>query len=183
MKELFVMNARYNQAADKAILSILNGLPNEARNMDRQSCFGGLSGLAAHILGGNAYILGMFTEAVAHNDAALKARAALKTIAVPDVAKAPLSEAQWKKLAADIETADAAYINFTTALSEADLKLPVKITWYEGKPDSVPVFFLLSQLLAHGTHHRGQVSQVLATLKIENDYSGIDVAFMPSSVL
>jgi len=63
----------------------------------------------------------------------------------------------------------------TEALSEADLKLPVKLDWYGGNPDSVPLSFLLSQLLVHNTHHRGQISQVLDELKIDNDFSGIGI--------
>jgi uncharacterized damage-inducible protein DinB len=176
MKELFVINAQYNHEADKTILSILNGLSNDEREQDRGSYFKSLSGLTAHILGGTVFLLGMFKDAVAHNDAALKALAALKTVSVPE---GPLSEAQWKQLAADIETADTAYINFTKALTDADMKAPVKISWYKGNPDSVPVFFLLNQMLTHGTHHRGQVSQILDTLKIDNDYAGVNVAFLP----
>jgi uncharacterized damage-inducible protein DinB len=38
---------------------------------------------------------------------------------------------------------------------------------------------MLSQILTHGTHHRGQLSQVLDELKIDNNYSGINVAFLP----
>ncbi|GHV24678.1 hypothetical protein AGMMS4952_00730 [Spirochaetia bacterium] len=175
MNELLVINARYNHEADKAFLSILNGLSNDEREQDRGSYFKSFSGLAAHILGGTVFLLGMFKDAVAHNDAALKALASLKNISVPE---GNLSEAQWKQLGADIETADTAYINFTKALTDADLKAPVKITWYEGNPDSVPVFFLLNQLAAHGTHHRGQVSQILDALKIDNDYSGVNAAFL-----
>jgi uncharacterized damage-inducible protein DinB len=43
----------------------------------------------------------------------------------------------------------------------------------------VPAFFLLNNLVAHGTHHRGQVSQILDELKIENDYSDVNVTFLP----
>jgi uncharacterized damage-inducible protein DinB len=175
MKELLVINAQYNHEADKAILSILNGLSNEEREQDRGSYYKSLSGLAAHILGGTVFLLGMFKDMAAHNDAALKALAALKPVTIPE---GKLSEAQWKQLAADIETADTAYINFAKALTGADLKAPVKISWYKGNPDSVPAFFLLNQLAAHGTHHRGQVSQILDALKIDNDYSGVNVAFL-----
>jgi uncharacterized damage-inducible protein DinB len=36
---------------------------------------------------------------------------------------------------------------------------------------------MLLQLTAHNTHHRGQVSQILDELKIDNDYSAINVTF------
>jgi uncharacterized damage-inducible protein DinB len=178
MKELFVINAQYNREANRTFLSILNGLSNAEREQDRGSYYKSLSGLITHILGGNTYLLGMFQDAVAHNDAALKALAALKTVTVPQ--EGPLSDAQWKQLAADFETVDTAYIDFTKALTDADLKVPVKIDWYGGNPGSVPAFFLLNQLTAHGTHHRGQVSQILDALKIANDYSGVSAAFLKS---
>jgi uncharacterized damage-inducible protein DinB len=176
MKELFVINAQYNREANRAILSILNGLSNAEREQERGSYYKSLSGLVTHILGGNTFLLGML-DAMVHNDAALKALAALKTVTVPE---GPLSEAQWEQLVVDIDTVDAAYIDFTKALTDVDLKAPVKINWYGGNPDSVPAFFLLNQLTAHGTHHRGQVSQILDALKIDNDYSGVSVAFLKS---
>ena len=73
---------------------------------------------------------------------------------------------------------DAGYIALAEALSEADLRQPIKIDWYGGNPDSVPLSFMLSQLLVHNTHHRGQISQILDSLKIDNDFSGIDAAFL-----
>jgi uncharacterized damage-inducible protein DinB len=176
MKELFVINALYNQEADKAFLSILNGLSNDEREQDRGSFYQSLSGLAAHILGGTVHILGMFKDAVAQNDAASRALAALQAIATP---KGPFSEDQWKQLAADFEAADKAHVDFAKALTEADLKSPVKVPWHKGNPESVPLFFMLNQVTTHGTHHRGQISQILDEMKIDNDYSGVDTAFLP----
>jgi uncharacterized damage-inducible protein DinB len=175
MKKLFVINALYNQAADKAFVSILNGLSNDEREQDRGSYYKSLSGLAVHILGGTIHFLGMFKDAVAQNDAASKALAALQAISLP---KGPLSEAQWKQLAADIEAADIAHVNFAKALTDADLQSPVKVAWFKGNPDSVPLFFMLNQATSHGTHHRGQISQMLDAMKIDNNYSGMDVAFL-----
>ena len=170
-----VMYAKYNQAGNKSIYGILSGMPNEEREKDRGSYYGSLSGLLRHILGGTGYFLGMFKTALPGNAAALKAAASLP----PMPPKGPLSEAQWKELGGALEAADAAYVGMAEALSEADLRLPVKIDWYGGSPDSVPLSFLLSQLAVHNTHHRGQISQILDSLKIDNDYSGIDLAFLP----
>jgi uncharacterized damage-inducible protein DinB len=176
MKELFVINALYNQEADKAFLAILNGLSNDQREQDLGSYYKSLSGLAAHVLGGTAHMLLLFKDAVARNDAASKALAALQAIARPP--NGPLSEAQWKQLAADIEVADIAYVDFAKALTEADLKSPVKVPWLKGNPESMPLFFMLNQLATHGIHHRGQISQILDVLKIDNDYSVINAAFL-----
>jgi uncharacterized damage-inducible protein DinB len=64
------------------------------------------------------------------------------------------------------------------ALSDSDMALPIKTEWYGGTPASVPLSFMLGQLLVHNTHHRGQISQVLDSLKIDNDFSGINAAFI-----
>jgi uncharacterized damage-inducible protein DinB len=175
MKKLFVINALYNQAANKAFLSILNGLSNDEREQDRGSYYKSLSGLAAHTLGGTVHFLRMFQEAVANNAAASKALASLQAIALP---KGPLSEAQWKQLVADFETADKAHVDFAKAVTDAELHNPVKAPWFKGNPDSVPLFFMLIQVTTHGTHHRGQISQILDVMRIDNNYSGMDAAFL-----
>ena len=170
-----VMYARYNQAGNRKIYDILNGMSNEEREKDRGSYYGSLSGLFRHTLGGTWFFLDMFRTPLAGNAAALKSIAALP----PLPAEGPLTEAQWKELGAVLEAVDVAYIGMAEALSVTDLQLPVKLEWYGGNPDSVPLVFILSQLLVHNTHHRGQISQVLDSLKIDNDFSGIDIAFLP----
>jgi uncharacterized damage-inducible protein DinB len=50
------------------------------------------------------------------------------------------------------------------------------MTWFSGA--QVPLSSVLQAVAAHNTHHRGQVSQILDSLKIDNDWSGIDAAFL-----
>ena len=171
-----VMYARYNQAGNKKIYGILEKMSNEEREKDRGSYYGSLSGLLRHTLGGTWFFLDMFKPALAGNAAALKAVDALPPMPPPE---GPLNEAQWKELGGTLEAVDAAYTAMAEALSEADLRLPVKLEWYGGNPDSVPLSFMLGQLLVHNTHHRGQISQILDSLKIDNDFSGIDIEFLP----
>lgn len=176
MKDIFLMDAKYNGEADKTVFALLDKLSNEDREKERGSYYGSLSGLVRHILGGTSFFLGMFKAALPGNAAALKALAPLEGLSAPE---GRLTEAQWKSLGAAFETADDAMVNFIAALSEEDFKAPVKINWYGGNPGAVPLYFMLRQLTAHGTHHRGQVSQILDELKIDNDYSGIGIAFLP----
>jgi uncharacterized damage-inducible protein DinB len=178
MKDTLIY-AKYNQAGNRAIFNILNALSNEEREKDRGSYYGSLSGLLRHVLGGTKFFLGMYKGALAEggaDSAVLKAVSAADSVPFP--AKGELSESQWKELGAALEAVDAAYINMASALTEADLSCPVKIDWYGGNPGSVPLSFMLSQLVVHNTHHRGQISQILDSLKIENDYSGIGAEFL-----
>jgi uncharacterized damage-inducible protein DinB len=177
MKEIFLTFARYNEAANQAIVSILNTLSNDDREVSRKSYYGSLSGLVRHILGGSVYILGLFKDAVAGNAAASKALAALAKVEVPD-SKLELTPEQWKAVTASLKTADGLYVDFVNALEEKDYNAPVKVEWYGGKPPAVPLYFMLQSLSAHGTHHRGQVSQILDSLNIDNDWSGVNPAFL-----
>jgi uncharacterized damage-inducible protein DinB len=176
MKQLFVTFAKYNEEADKAVVSILDKLSNEDREKSRKSYYNSLSGLTRHILGGTTFFLGLFKDAVAKNDKALKALAPLAKIENPKEKK--LDEAGWKKVTAGIKIADKAFVEFVSALSDEDVEAPLKIDWYKGKPPEVPLYFMLQQLVVHNTHHRGQISQILDSLKIDNDYSGINVKFL-----
>ncbi|MDR1210735.1 MAG: damage-inducible protein DinB [Spirochaetaceae bacterium] len=173
MKELFITFAKYNKEADKAIYAILDGLSNDEREKDRGSYYKSLSGLFVHTLGGTVFLLGMLKEALGGSPSALSD---LGSVTIPE---GGLNAEQWKVLGADFEKADDAYIQLVSSLKEEDLKAPVKLSWYKGNPPSVPVAFMLQQIIAHGTHHRGQISQILDSLKIDNDYSGISPAFVP----
>ena len=169
-----LMFAKYNQAGNKAIIAILNGMSNDEREMDRGSYFGSLSALFRHVPGGTYFFLGMFKTALEGNAAAVKAISDLP--ALPP--QGPLTEAQWKEFVGTVEAIDAAYVAMAEALSKSDLELSIKVDWFGGNPPQVPLSFMLSNLVVHNTHHRGQVSQILDSLKIDNDWSGIDVAFI-----
>ncbi|MDR0376358.1 MAG: DinB family protein [Spirochaetaceae bacterium] len=175
MREMFVTFAKYNREANQSIVSILKDLSQEEREKDRGSFYKSLSGLLAHVLGGTVFFLRMFKAAVSHNAAAVEALAPLDAIVIP---RDRLSGDQWNQFAADVAAADDALVNFTTALTDADMKAPVTLEWYGGNPPSVPLAFMLQQLTVHGTHHRGQISQILDALSITNDYSGINVTFL-----
>jgi uncharacterized damage-inducible protein DinB len=177
MKEIFEMYARYNQAGNKTIYGLLDKLSNDDREKDRGSYYKSASGLFRHIMGATRFFLGMYKAALTGNAAAQSALAAAETFPMPP--EGDLSEAQWKGLESALDAADAAYVKMAQALSDGDLALPVKIEWYGGNPPSVPFSFMLHQLVVHNTHHRGQISQILDSLKVDHNYSGIDIAFLP----
>jgi uncharacterized damage-inducible protein DinB len=168
-----LMYAKYNEAGNKAVYDILSKLGNEEREKDRKSYYGSLSGLFRHIIGGTRFFLGMYGVALGG-----KAADVLKVLDGAAFPEGTLTEAQWEKLGRTLAVVDGAYVNMAAALTEADCRLPLKTEWYGGNPAEVPLSFMLSQLVVHNTHHRGQISQILDSLKIDNDYSGINVAFL-----
>ena len=175
MKEIFLAFAKYNEEANKTIASILGKLSNEDREKDRKSYYKSLSGLFVHNVGGTVFFLSMFGQAVPGNAAAQKA---LAPLAKMEELKGKLTEDQWKKAVSLSKIADKALVDFIGALKDKDFLAPLKINWYNGKPPSVPLWFMLQQHVAHNTHHRGQISQILDSLKIENDFSGVNVKFL-----
>lgn len=175
MKAWFITFAEYIKEADQRVYAILDGLSNDEREKDRGSYYGGLSGLILHLLGGTLFFHSLFKGALGEGSPAAKVLD-YPAITLP---KGSLSEAQWKSLGPFFETANKATVEFIKALKDEELSSPVKLDWYGGNPPSVPLFFMLQQLTAHGIHHRGQISQILDELKVDNDYSGINVAFLP----
>ena len=169
-----LMYAKYNQKGNRAIYDILSMLSSNDREKDCKSYYGSLSGLFRHIMGGTQYFLSLYNEALKDNEAAVKALAPVGSVSLPE---GKLSDTQWKELGEALDCIDGAYVKMAETLGTADLEKPVKIDWYGGNPAEVPLQFMLHQLVVHNTHHRGQISQILDSLKIDNDYSGIDVAF------
>jgi len=175
MKSVFLAFAKYNEEANRTIAGILGKLSNDDREKNRKSYYASLSGLFRHNIGGTKYFLLLFKQAVASNAEAQKA---LEPLSKLEDIKGKLTEAQWKKAVADCKIADKAFVNFASALKDKDFDAPVKVDWYKGKPASVALWFMLQQLTVHNTHHRGAISQILDTMKIDNDYSGINVKFL-----
>ncbi|MDR0628608.1 MAG: DinB family protein [Treponema sp.] len=180
MKKTCLMFARHHKAANQAVLSILQTLSPEEREKERGSYYGSLSGLVRHIGEGTLFFQGLFKGALSPKAPDLKALTLAESLVIPqDTA----SETQWEALVRAFETLDDGLIQMVSALDEEDFTIPVPIQWYGGNPDKVPLYFLLHQLTMHGTHHRGQIAQILDELNISNDYSGINAAFLPPPVL
>ncbi|MDR2448242.1 MAG: damage-inducible protein DinB [Treponema sp.] len=180
MKDIFLVFAKYNKEADSVVLSLLGNLSNEERELDRGSYYGALSGLARHILGGTRFFLGaFFKEAIKDNtEAHIAAREILKPLETLPNFEGTLTEAQWKAVSDAIVTADDVYIKLSAVLTNEDYAKQIPIAWYGGNPASVPLFFLAQNLVAHNTHHRGQISQILDSLKIEHNFSGLNPAYL-----
>jgi uncharacterized damage-inducible protein DinB len=174
MKEILLMYARYTRRANASVFALLDALSLEARNENRKSYYKSLSGLASHVGGCALYFHGLFRASFPAAAKALKSAEGLKVSE-----KSELSSTEWSELEKACAIADQATIDLVQALNEEELAHPVNLDWYDGKPDAVPLCFLAHQLFVHGTHHRGQISQILDEMGIEHDFSGIDLEFLP----
>jgi uncharacterized damage-inducible protein DinB len=163
------------EKTNATVMELTGKLTEAEREKDRGSYYKSLSGLARHILDAAGYFHSLFASALGADSRALKA---LKTKGV-NIPEKKLDDKEWKALAENLAVLDAATLKFVKALEEKELAAKVKIPWYGGKPASVPLFFLYNQLVMHTVHHQGQISQILDELKVEHDFSGIDVKFLP----
>jgi uncharacterized damage-inducible protein DinB len=174
MKDLLLMYAKYTQRANASVIALLDGLAEEARNENRKSYYKSLSGLACHVFGALPFFHGLLRTVVPTAAPALKATEGLKAPRGDS-----LSADQWAELKKVVALADQATVDFIASLNESDLGIPVKVAWFGGNPDSVPLHYLLSTVVIHAIHHRGQMSQILDEMGIEHNFSNLDVAFLP----
>jgi uncharacterized damage-inducible protein DinB len=174
MKEILLMYAKYTQRANASVMTALDGLPLEAINESRKGYRKSLAALASHAFGCALYFHGVFRAALPAAKAALKATEGL---GFPEREK--LTADEWSAMKKACAIADQATVDLVQALSEEELAHPIETKWYGGKPPAVPLCFFLHQVYVHGVHHRGQISQILDEMGVENDYSGIDVEFLP----
>ena len=175
MKKVFLAFAKFNEESNKVIAAELGKLDNKEREKNRKSHFGSLSEIFRHNTGATVYFLSLYKTAVLNNADAIKALEALSKITM---LKGNLTEDQWKKAVANSKIADKALIEFISALKDRDFEASVEVNWYKGKPPAAPLWFMLQQQVTHNTHHRGQISQIFDSLKIENDFSGINIKFL-----
>ena len=174
MKDLLLMYARYTKRANASVIALLDGLTEEARNENRKSYYKSLSGLTSHTFGAVPFFHAVIRKALPGASSALKATEGLK---------APRGDAlngeQWAELKKVAEIADQATIDFIAGLNESDCLTPIKLEWFKGNPESVPLHYLLSTIIMHAVHHRGQMSQILDEMGLEHNFSGLDVEFLP----
>lgn len=177
LSESLVIFAKQNADADAAMCAILGSLSDDDREKERGSYYKSLSGLARHILGGTIFLSGIIGPAIsADNAAAKKAFDALCAAARPPEGK--LDEKGWKDFCAALRAADEQYTALVAALGEKELNANVDSSLFKWGVNCVPAAFMLQQIVTHNLHHRGQISQILDEMKIDNNYSGISAALL-----
>jgi uncharacterized damage-inducible protein DinB len=170
VKTQFALLAGYNQDTNTVVRELLDKQSNDDREKSRGSYYDSASGLARHIYDAELGLLGMLGKAVPDNADAQKALQPLA--ALPEPPKEKLGEADWKAFKANFEAADKIFVAFAAALKEADADAPVQ--WFHAPPETVTLSFMVNMLTTHGTHHRGQISQILDEQKVDHDFSGIN---------
>ena len=170
MNKMFLMYLKQNDKSDNDVSKILDTLNQEVLKENRNSYYGSLFGLFHHITEANLYFCKLYLQSLP-DDVNLNK---LKEIVLPPT---DFSQENYKQLRINLPQIDKILIDFISSLSNDKLSTSIKIDWYKDR-DSVPLHFILNQHIVHGIHHRAQISQILDELKIDNDFSGIDIEFM-----
>ena len=172
MRKMFIMNALYLQDKNQKIYALLSKLPNANRERERGSYYKSLSGLFRHVLEVVGFFLGLFHAALPDGSAAKKFLASDPVT----IAQGELTEEMWDDLKNRMAALDKVFVDFTSALTDAEMDTPVKPPWLQGK--SVPMYFMLNAFVIHQVHHHGQISQILDELNVDNDFSSVSVDFL-----
>lgn len=170
MNRMFLMYSKNNEKSDNEVSKILDTLDNDSLKENRNSYYCSLFGLYHHITEANYYFSKLYLQSFPDDPNLNK----LKKIVLPPTDCSPEN---YKQLRIILPEINKILIDFISSLTNDKLSTPLKIDWYEDR-DSVPLHFILNQHIVHGIHHRGQISQILDELKIDNDFSGIDIKFM-----
>ena len=142
--------AGYNAWANKRLYGAVAKLPEAEYLKPREAFFKSIHATLNHILVGDRLWLGRLTG----RDAGIKS---LDQMLYADLAGLRVAR----------QAEDARLIAYVDRLSETDLLGSASYRNTEGKPFTVPLAQVLGHIFNHQTHHRGQVTALLAQAGID----------------
>jgi len=159
--------ARYNRWMNEKIYAASEQLSDEKRKADRGAFFKSIHSTLNHLVWGDAMWLGRFTKGTALERA------------MPTVSAGTDMYNDWNELKTTRLELDHALIEWAEALDEEWIS--GEFSWYSGitkTTRSAPAWQLVVHMFNHQTHHRGQVTTLLAQQKI--DLGATDLMMMPN---
>ena len=163
-----ILLAKQSGRANGAVAAVLGRMPEAERLRNRGSFAESLHGLLDHIAEGALYfqreLRRSYPSAASLAHPFLERRTVYRQLNFPSFAE--LEEV--------VEATDRAFIDLASELTDGDLARVIPVESVHGVEQRTTLLVLL-QALNHAAHHRGQISQILDEMGIENDYSGIGV--------
>ncbi|RDU70252.1 damage-inducible protein DinB [Helicobacter aurati] len=168
MKETILLQAKYNQHADKKMSALLQTLESELLYKDCGLYYGSIMQTAAHSLCGT---IGLF---LAQIDNYIEYKPTDLTEILnsmkPDFTLAESIVSDIKHFVSFQERVNTRMIEVINHIDDFNkiitLSLP-NITFHKTRAH------LILAVLNHATHHRGQIAGILDTYKINNDFAGM----------
>jgi len=167
MKDVLVQLARYNAAANEALLAILAKLPYSLAQADLKVYYKSILGTFQHIVMAELSWLKRFDgffpgPLLGSNPLLAREAAALKQ-------ESGASLAACAALCAEV---DELFVAFAEGLDESKLGERVRYRNMKGEELERLYWQTIVHVLNHGTHHRGEISALLDQNGIANDVSG-----------
>lgn len=150
---------RYNRWQNTSLYGAADGLTDAGRHLDRGAFFGSIHATLAHILWADRMWLSRFGQCEK-----LAGKGSEAGSLYPD----------WDGLKAAREDVDALMLTWADGLD--DTALQANLTWYSGilqADQSRPVWFVMTHMFNHQTHHRGQVHAMLTAAGAKPDDTDI----------
>jgi len=157
---------KYNQSANKQVIKILAELDEADRILDRKSYFKSLQGLLEHIAGAELSLQKIIKASCPEISGLIHKYLEYTSEQVKT------SFTDFSELKVAIETLDSAFLEMVGSLTDEDLKKTVSFIRPQFKLEYQLGVFII-QYANHGTHHRGQISQILDEMGIDNNFSSI----------
>lgn len=152
--------ARYNEWMNSRLYALCADLDDAELRKDRSAFFKSIYLTLNHITYGDLAFLSRFTG-------------------VPSVVPDPSVElfGSFTQLRAEREALDARLLSWAATLTQPWLAEPLTYTSkIDGRVRTVPKWVLVTHLFNHQTHHRGQVTTLLAQMGL--DVGSTDIPFM-----
>ena len=138
--------ARYNRWMNQRLYQCCSGIPDEERKRDAGAFFKSIHGTLNHLLLGDKIWLGRFFG---------------KPFAVASLSQE--MHAHFEPLRAERESTDRAIMHWAESLTAEALAQDLRYTsTVNPKPRRFPLWFAAAQFFNHQTHHRGQLTTLLA---------------------
>ncbi len=166
MKDQLLLLAKYNFFTDNEVIKILDQIEEVERLKDRKSFAVSLHGLLDHNFEATLYfqkqIKNSFPNLKCLNHDFINFETVYRKINLIN----------FNELKEAIKLIDNSFVYFVSNITEEELNKSIPVTSFYGVENQF-VWFILIQCFTHATHHRGEISQILDEMGIENDYSGI----------
>jgi len=167
MKEVLIAMAEYNRDANAKLAGILKAADSALLREDQGSYYKSVLGTLEHVVGGQINWLKKFDGFFGYRS--LKAH---RLIAEDlDEIKGSFKDKPEALLEVMAES-DALMVDFVRETEPGQYAERVGYTNYKGEKLERTYWNLIFHILNHATHHRGEISALLARTGIANDFAG-----------
>jgi uncharacterized damage-inducible protein DinB len=159
MKETFVAHAAYNRWMNQRLYGAAAELDDRERKRDLGAFFKSIHGTLAHLLLADRAWLARLTGDPAVGRSFDSAGNEIAVTGLDHVLYDDFADLRRER-----EKTDAALIDWIDSLDDAKLDADVSYRTMAGAPQQHPLWWAVSHVFNHQTHHRGQVTTLLKQL-------------------